>query len=51
MAVPIRYVVVADRSLNAAKELKLNKIQPAVVYTLTFLVIPAWGFWLCSLIK
>lgn len=51
MALSIRYVVVADRSLNAAKELKLNKIQPAVVYTMTFVIIPTWGFWLCSLIK
>nr|DAW20889.1 MAG TPA: hypothetical protein [Caudoviricetes sp.] len=29
----------------------MNKLQPAVVYTMTFFIIPAWGFWLFSLIK
>nr|DAM68783.1 MAG TPA: hypothetical protein [Caudoviricetes sp.]DAZ79873.1 MAG TPA: hypothetical protein [Caudoviricetes sp.] len=29
----------------------MNKIQPAIVYTMTFFAIPVWGIWLLSLVK
>lgn len=29
----------------------MNNIQPLVVYTMTFLIVPVWGIWLISLIK
>lgn len=29
----------------------MNNIQPLVVYTMAFLVVPVWGIWLLSLVK